>query len=47
MSSRNLKSLGEKEELNINQRFISRLKLRIYSWYVSSDFILLKFKCHR
>ena len=27
----NLKTLGEKEELNINQGFISRLKHRIYS----------------
>ena len=43
----NLKTLGEKEELNINQGFLSRLKHRIYSWYVDSDFILLKFMCHR
>ena len=43
----NLKTLGEKEDLNINQGFISRLKHRIYSWYVDSDFILLKFMCHR
>ena len=43
----NLKILGEKEKLNINQGFISRLKHRIYSWYLDSDFILLKFMCHR
>ena len=43
----NLKTLGEKEDLNINQGFISRLKHRIYSWYVDSDFILLKFIHHR
>ena len=43
----NLKNIGAKEELNINQGFISRLKHRIYSWYVNSDFILLKFMCHR
>ena len=30
-----------------NQGFIPRLKHRIYSWYVNSDFILLKFMCHR
>ena len=39
----NLRTLGQKEELNINQGFISRLKHRIYSWYVDSDFILIKF----
>ena len=33
--------------LNINQGFINRLKHRIYSWYVDSDFLLLKFMCHR
>ena len=43
----NLRNLGTKEELNINQGFISRLKHRIYSWYVNSDFKLLKFMCHR
>ena len=43
----NLKTLGVKEKLNINQGFISRLKHRIYSWYVDSDFILLKFMCHK
>jgi hypothetical protein len=43
----NLKTLGKNEELNINQGFIQRLKHRIYSWYVNSDFILLKFMCHR
>ena len=42
-----LKFLGTKEGLNINQGFIPRLKHRIYSWYVNSDFILLKFMCHR
>ena len=42
-----LKLLGTKEGLNINQGFIPRLKHRIYSWYVNSDFILLKFMCHR
>ena len=43
----NLRDIGTKEELNINQGFILRLKHRIYSWYVNSDFILLKFMCHR
>ena len=42
-----LKLLGTKEGLNINQGFIQRLKHIIYSWYVNSDFILLKFMCHR
>ena len=42
-----LKLLGNKEGLDINQGFIQRLKHRIYSWYVNSDFILLKFMCHR
>ena len=42
-----LKLLGIKEGLDINQGFLSRLKHRIYSWYVDSDFILLKFMCHR
>ncbi len=37
----------KKKKLNINQGFISRLKHRIYNWYVDSDFILLKFMCHR
>ena len=41
----NLRDIGTKEELNINQGFISRLKHRIYSWYVNSDFKLLKFMC--
>ena len=43
----NLRDIGTKEELKINQGFILRLKHRIYSWYVNSDFILLKFMCHR
>ena len=43
----NLKIIGEKEGLDINQGFINRLKHRIYSWYVDSDFLLLKFMCHR
>ena len=36
-----LKSIGNKEGLDINQGFINRLKHRIYSWYVDSDFLLL------
>ena len=40
------KGLSTKEGLNINQGFIPRLKHRIYSW-VNSDFLLLKFMCHR
>ena len=43
----NLKIIGEKEGLDINQGFIKRLKHTIYSWYVDSDFLLLKFMCHR
>ena len=42
-----LKIIGNKEGLDINQGFINRLKHRIYSWYVDSDFLLLKFMCHR
>ena len=42
-----LKTIGNKEGLDINQGFINRLKHRIYSWYVDSDFLLLKFMCHR
>ena len=38
-----LRNIGAKEELNINQGFIAKLKHRIYSWYVNSDFKLLKF----
>ena len=33
-----LKILGTKEELEIKQGFISRLKHRIYSLYIDSDF---------
>ena len=42
-----LRIIGNKEGLDINQGFINRLKHRIYSWYVDSDFLLLKFMCHR
>ena len=42
-----LKDLGEKEGYNINDKFINRLKDRIYSWYVDSDFLFLKFMCHK
>ena len=35
------------ENIDINKGFITRLKNRLYSWYVDSDFILLKFMCHR
>ena len=34
-----LKTIVNKEKLNINQRFMSRLKYRIYYLYVDSDFI--------
>ena len=43
----NLKTVINKEDLNINQGFISRLKNTIYNWYVDSDFILLQFMRHR
>ena len=36
-----LKIIGNKEGLVINQGFINRLKHRIYSWYVNSDFYYL------
>ena len=36
-----LNILGTKEELDINHGFISRLKHRIYRWYVDSDFYFL------
>jgi len=39
--------IGKKEELDTNQGFISRLKHRIYSWHVDSDFIFIKFMFHR
>ena len=42
-----LKYLGEKEGYIINYQFNNRLKYTIYSWYVDSDFLLLKFMCHR
>ena len=41
-----LKSL-EKKRIIIFEQFINRLKNRIYSWYVDSDFLLLKFMCYR
>ena len=31
----------------INEGFLSRLKYRIYSWYVDSDYLLFRFMCHR
>ena len=31
----------------INDQFNNRLKNRIHSWYVDSDFLLIKFMCHR
>jgi len=42
-----LKYLGKKEGFIINFQFNNRLKKRIYSWYVDSDFLLHKFLCHR
>ena len=42
-----LKELGEKEGYKINDKFINRLKDRIYSWYVDVDFLLLKFMYHK
>ena len=42
-----LRIIGKKEGLDINQGFINKLKHRIYSWYVDSDFLLFKFMCHR
>ena len=42
-----LKFWGEKEGYIINDKFNNRLKNKIYSWYVDSDFLLLKFMCHR
>jgi len=41
-----LKNLGEKEWYIINKQVINILKNRIYSLYVDSDFLLLKFMCH-
>ena len=41
-----LKIIDNKEGFDINQGFINRLKHRIYSWYVDSDFLLLKFMWH-
>ena len=45
--TKKLKYLGEKEGYTINAQFNNRLINRIYSWYVDSDFLLLKFMCHR
>ena len=42
-----LKYLGEKEGYIINDKCNNRLKNKIYSRYVDSDFFLLKFMCHR
>ena len=42
-----LKNLWEKEGYIINDQFNNRLKNRIYSWYVDSDFLLLTFMCQR
>ena len=42
-----LKDIGLEENIDINKGFITRLNNRLYSWYVDSDFILLKFMCHR
>ncbi len=42
-----LKEIGLEENIDINKGFISRLRNRLYSWYVDSDFILLEFMCHR
>ena len=42
-----LKYLGEKEGYIINGQFNNRLKNTIYSWYVDSDFLLLKFMSER
>ena len=42
-----LKYLGEKEGYIINDQFNNRIKNKIYSWNVDSDFLLLKLMCHR
>ena len=43
-----VKYSGEKEGyIIINNQFNNRLKNRIYSCYVNSDFLLLKFICYR
>ena len=42
-----LKDIGLEENIDISKGFLTRLKNRLYSWYVDSDFILLKFMCHR
>ena len=42
-----LKYIGKEENIDINEKIISLLKNRLYSWYVDSDCILLKFMCHR
>ncbi len=42
-----LEELWEKKGYNINFKFKNRLKDKIYSRYVDSDFFLLKFMCHR
>ena len=42
-----LKIIDEEEGYKINEGFLSRLKYRIYSWYVDSDYLLFRFMCHR
>ena len=42
-----LKDIGLEENININEGFLLRLKNILYSWYIDSDFFLLKFMCHR
>ena len=42
-----LKDIGLEDNIDINEEFISRLKNRLYTLYVDSDFILLKFMCHK
>ena len=42
-----LKIIGEKEGYIINEGFISRLKHRIYSWYVDSEHLLFRFRRYK
>ena len=37
----------EKCRYNIDDKFTDRLIYTIYSWNVDSDFLLLKFMCHK
>jgi len=44
---KNIKTIGQNYNVNVDQNFTKRLKSSIYNWYVDGDFLLLKYMCHR